>query len=175
MWNHRNNDSSSSRDGEVGWCSALSRCIDLLPCKSQHRHSMLYTIQSSDYNASMMLLCSSTLSHEERRQHRLSGTIKRQVFRLKIAPTDRQCVRVGLYVWYHCTIHPHVVVVCMMLTHHPLNIDTDIYTHTQHRCNQGHVNPNLQRLIVPSQHIVVVKARRSCSKRILIYENLSCS
>ena len=108
MWNHRNNDSSSSRDGEVGWCSALSRCIDLLPCKSQHRHSMLYTIQSSDYNASMMLLCSSTLSHEERRQHRLSGTIKRQVFRLKIAPTDRQCVRVGLYVWYHCTIHPHV-------------------------------------------------------------------
>jgi len=68
------------------------------PCMSQHRHSMLYTIQSSDCNASMMLLCSSTLSHEERRQHRLSGLIKRQVFRLKIAPTDRQGVRVGLYV-----------------------------------------------------------------------------
>jgi len=68
------------------------------PCMSQHRHSMLYTIQSSDYNALMMLLCSSTLSHEERRQHRLSGLIKRQVFRLKISPTDRQGVRVGLYV-----------------------------------------------------------------------------
>lgn len=67
-------------------------------CRSQHRHSMLYTIKSSDYNASMLLLCSSTLSHEERRQHRLSGLIKRQIFRLKIAPTDRQGVRVGLYV-----------------------------------------------------------------------------